>query len=147
MCTWFGTCSALGARMRAHGLVYPLFVAQSTWFGMPDVCRAKVKWVEHGTEGHEVRDRNKAQVHFRLGEEPMGDMKLLLSKGGSMIRGEVGGVGTGLGGNWRLEVLGQSQDLRQVLQLEWVMVVRKRDVFILKPVLADQTLGTSEVWW
>ena len=34
---WFGTCSAPGARMRAHGLVYPLFVALTTWFDMPDI--------------------------------------------------------------------------------------------------------------
>ena len=51
----------------------------------------------------------------------MGHMKLLLSKGGSLIRGEVGGDRAWLGGAWRLEVLGQSQDLRQVLQLEWVI--------------------------
>ena len=30
--TWFGTCSAPGARIPARGLVYPMFV--STWFGM-----------------------------------------------------------------------------------------------------------------
>ena len=96
--TWFGTCSAPGARMQARGLVYPLFVAQTMWFGMPDVCSAKVEWVEHGIEGHEVRDSKVGQVRFRLGEEPMGHLKLLLSKGGSLIRGEVGGVGAGLGG-------------------------------------------------
>ena len=133
--------------MQACGLVYPLFVAQAMWFGMPDVCSAKVEWVEHGIEVHEVHDSKIAQVRFRLGEEPMGYMKLLLSKGGSLIRGEVGGVEAGLGGVRRPEVLGQSRDLRQVLQLEWVIVSGKRDVFILKPVLGDQTLGTSEVWW
>ena len=37
--TWLGTCCAPGARMRAHGLVYPLFVAETTWFGLPDVAR------------------------------------------------------------------------------------------------------------
>ena len=57
---------------------------------MTDVCIAKGKWMEHGIEGHEVRDRNNVQVCFRLGEEPMGPMKLLLLKGGSLIRGEVG---------------------------------------------------------
>ena len=41
--------------MLARGLVYPLFVAQTTWFGMPDVCSAKGEWVEHGIEGHEVK--------------------------------------------------------------------------------------------
>ena len=32
--------------MRARGLVHPLFVAQTAWFGMPDVCSAKGKWME-----------------------------------------------------------------------------------------------------
>ena len=54
--TWFGTCCAPGARMRARGLVYQLFVAQTTWFGLPDVCSAKGEWVEHGVECHEIRD-------------------------------------------------------------------------------------------
>ena len=58
VCTWFGTCSAPGARMRARRLVYPLFVTQTTWFGMPNICSAKGEWVEHGIEGHEVRDSN-----------------------------------------------------------------------------------------
>ena len=39
--TWFGTCCAPGLRMRARDLVYPLFVARTTWFGMPDVCSVK----------------------------------------------------------------------------------------------------------
>ncbi len=49
---------------------------------------------------------------FRLGggggegEAPMGHMKLLLSKGGFSLRGDVGGVRAVLGGVWRLEVLG-----------------------------------------
>ena len=54
--TWFGTYCAPGIRMQALGLVYPLFVAQSTWFGISDVCRAEEKWVEHGIECHEIRD-------------------------------------------------------------------------------------------
>ena len=29
---WFGPFSCLGARMRARGLVCPLFVAKATWF-------------------------------------------------------------------------------------------------------------------
>ena len=78
VCTWFGTCSAPGPKMRARGLVYLLFVAQNTWFGMPDVCSAKEEWMEHGIEGHEVHDSNNVQVRFRLGEESMGHMKLLL---------------------------------------------------------------------
>ena len=54
--TWFGTCCAPGARMQTRGLVYQLFVAQTAWFGMPDVCSAKGEWVEHGVECHEIRD-------------------------------------------------------------------------------------------
>ena len=89
MCTWFGACSGPGTRMQACGLVYPLLVAQTTWFGMPNVCSAKGEWVEHGIECHEVRGSKNIQVRYRLGEEPMGHMKLLLSKGEYLIRGEV----------------------------------------------------------
>ena len=92
VCACFGTCSAPGARMRARGLVYPLFVTQTTWFGMPNVCSAKEDWVERGIEGHEVRDNNNVQVRLRLREEPMGNTKLLLPKGRFLIRGELGGV-------------------------------------------------------
>ena len=52
---WFGTFSALGGRMR---LVHPLFVAQTTWFGIPDVCSAKGEWPEQGIQDHEVRNSN-----------------------------------------------------------------------------------------
>ena len=38
----------------------------------------------------------------------MGHMKLILSKGGSSLRSEVGWVRAVLGGVWRLEMLGQS---------------------------------------
>ena len=58
MRTWFGTCNAPSTRMRAFGLVYPLFVAQTMWFGIPEVCSTKEGWVEHGMEGHEVCDGN-----------------------------------------------------------------------------------------
>ena len=81
--------------MRARGLVYPLFVTQTTWFGMPDVCSAKEEWVERDIKGHEVRDSNNVQVRLRLREEPMGNTKLLLPKGRSLIRGEVAGVRAG----------------------------------------------------
>ena len=57
---------------------------------MPDVCSAKGEWVKHGIEDHEECDSKNVQVRFRLGEEPMGHIKLLLSKGESLIRGEVG---------------------------------------------------------
>ena len=39
--TWFGTCSVPGVRMWAWGLVYQLLVAQTMWFGMPNVCTIK----------------------------------------------------------------------------------------------------------
>ena len=55
---WFGTYSSLGARMQAHGLVRPLFVAKTTRFGIPDLCNREEKWVEHGIEVHEVCDGN-----------------------------------------------------------------------------------------
>ena len=58
--TWFGTISTLGARMRARGLGHPLFVAQTKWFGIPNVCNAKGEQVEHGIKDHEVRDGNDA---------------------------------------------------------------------------------------
>ena len=39
--TWFGTFHSHSARMWACGLVRPLFVVQTTWFGIPNVCDAK----------------------------------------------------------------------------------------------------------
>ena len=44
-------------------------------------------------------------------------MKLSLAKGGSLLRGEVGWIMARLGDVQRLEVLGQSLDLRHVFQL------------------------------
>ena len=58
MSTWFDTISALGARMRVRGLGHPLFVAQTMWFWIPNVCNAKGERVEHGIEDYEVRDGN-----------------------------------------------------------------------------------------
>lgn len=52
--TWFGICSALGARMQARGLVYLLFVAQIMWLGLFDVCNAEGEWVEQSVRGHEI---------------------------------------------------------------------------------------------
>ena len=57
---------------------------------MPDVCSVKGEWVKHGVKCHEMRDSNNVHVPFRLGEELMGHMKLLLSKDESLIRNEVG---------------------------------------------------------
>ena len=55
---WFGTYSCLGARMWTCGLVRPLFVAKTTWFGIPDFCNAEEEWARHGVEDHEVCDGN-----------------------------------------------------------------------------------------
>ena len=87
---WFSIFSVPGARLWARDLVYPLFVAQITWFGMPDVCSVKGEWVEHGIEDCEVHDGSKVLEGFRLWEAPMWHIKLPLSNGGSMLRGEVG---------------------------------------------------------
>ena len=58
MGTWFGTCCVPGARMQARGLVYPPFVARTTWFGMPAVCSTKGEWVKQAVERHKIRDGN-----------------------------------------------------------------------------------------
>ena len=50
----------------------------------------KGEWVKHGIQGHEIRGGNNVKVSFRLGEAPMVHMKLLLSKDGSLVKGEVG---------------------------------------------------------
>ena len=51
---WYMLCS-WGENV-AHGLVYPLFVARTTWFGLPDVCSTKGEWEGHGVECDEIRD-------------------------------------------------------------------------------------------
>ena len=51
---WYMLCS-WGENV-ARGLVYPPFVALTTWFGLPDVCSTKGKWEMHGVECHEIRD-------------------------------------------------------------------------------------------
>ena len=56
--TWSGIFSAFGVRMQVRGLVHPLFVSQTTWLEIPDVCNAKGEWAEHVIEDHEVRDGN-----------------------------------------------------------------------------------------
>ena len=33
---WFGTYSCLGARLWTRGSACPLFVAKTTWFGLPE---------------------------------------------------------------------------------------------------------------
>ena len=51
---WYMLCS-WGENV-ARGLVYPLFIARTTWFGLPDVCSTKGEWEGHGVECHEIRD-------------------------------------------------------------------------------------------
>ena len=58
VCTWFGTFNSPDAKMLARGLVRPLFVVQTMWFGIPNVCDAKREWVEHGIIDQEVCDNN-----------------------------------------------------------------------------------------
>ena len=50
----FGTFSAPGVRMQAHGSVYPLFVAQTTWYALCLQCKRVVS-----IKDHEVHDGNK----------------------------------------------------------------------------------------
>ena len=66
---WFGILSSLSVRMWTRGLVRPLFVAQTTWFGIPNFCSAEGERVGHRVEDHEVRDGNGVLVGFGLVEE------------------------------------------------------------------------------
>ena len=50
MDTWFGICNAPDLKMWTRNLVYPLLVAQTTWFGMRDVFSVKEEWVEHSID-------------------------------------------------------------------------------------------------
>ena len=51
---------------------------------------------------------------------------------GSLLRGEVGWIRAWLDGVRRLEVLGDSLDLSQVFQLDWVIVGGNNDLIILE---------------
>ena len=55
---WFGTCSCLGMGIRTCGLVRPLFLAKTTWFGKPDFCNTEEEWARNGVEDHEASDDN-----------------------------------------------------------------------------------------
>ena len=55
---WFGAYSCLSAGMPTRGFIRPLFVAKTTWFGIPDFCNVEEEWVEHGVNDHEVRNGN-----------------------------------------------------------------------------------------
>ena len=118
---------------------------------MPNVCSAKGDWVKHGTEDHEVRNGNNVQEGFRLGKAPMWHIKLPLSKVRPLLRNEAGWVRTGLGGVWKLEVLGQSSDLGRVLQFQFVVVNGKRNslwlyFWISLELLEYPILGSSDVF-
>ena len=54
--TWSGMCCAPGVKMRASGLVYSFFVAQTTWFDMLAICSVNREWVEHVLECNETHD-------------------------------------------------------------------------------------------
>ena len=58
MVMWFGTFSSISTRMWTCGLVCPLFVAQTTWFEVPDFCNTEGEQVGHGVKDHEVHDGN-----------------------------------------------------------------------------------------
>ena len=55
---WFSACSCLGTGMRTRGLVRPLCVVKTTWFGTLDFRNAEEEWVGHGVKDHEVQDCN-----------------------------------------------------------------------------------------
>ena len=78
---WFGASSCLSVGMRIRGLVSPLFVAKTTWFGILDFCNAEEEWVRHGVNDHEVHNGNNVQVGFRLVEELVQGIKSPFSKG------------------------------------------------------------------
>ena len=48
----------LGAGMWTRGLVRPVFVVKTTWFGKPDYSNLEEEWMGHGVEDQEVRDGN-----------------------------------------------------------------------------------------
>ena len=54
----FRRYSCLGARMRTHGLVRPLSVVKTTWFGIADFRNVEEEWVGHSVKDYEVRDGN-----------------------------------------------------------------------------------------
>ena len=91
---WFGACSCLSVGMRKRGLVCPLFVAKTTWFGILNFRKAEEEWVGHDVNEHEVRNSYNVQVGFRLVEEPVQGIKSPFSKGVCRLGG-VGWVGQG----------------------------------------------------
>ena len=44
--------------IRTYGLVRPLFLAKTTWFGKPDFCNTEEEWARNGVEDHEASDDN-----------------------------------------------------------------------------------------
>ena len=53
-----GLVHAVVLGTRTRGLVRPLFVAKTTWFGIPDFCNAEEEWAGHGVNYHEVCNGN-----------------------------------------------------------------------------------------
>ena len=67
--------------MRGDDLVHPLFVTQTTCFGMPDVCSVKGEWVEYGIADHEVMVI-KYTIALNWGRHPCGILSYLYQKVG-----------------------------------------------------------------
>ena len=67
--------------MRGDDLVHPLFVTQTTWFGMPDVCSVKGEWVEYGIADHEVMVI-KYRIALNWGRHACGILSYLYQKVG-----------------------------------------------------------------
>ena len=77
----------------------------------------------------------------------MWHIKLPLSKGRFLLRGEVGWVTTWFGGKWNLAELEQSWVLRRVLQFQLVIVGGKRDFLWLYFWSSLAALEWSGIWY
>ena len=55
---WFDALTSLSLRMRTRGLVRPLFVAQTTLFGISNFCDVEEQWRRHAVEDHKVLEDN-----------------------------------------------------------------------------------------
>ena len=77
----------------------------------------------------------------------MWHIKLPLSKGRSLLRSEIGWVTTGLGDVWSLEELGQSWDIRRVLQFQLVIVGRKKNFLWLYFWSSFVAVEGYDVWY
>ena len=90
--TWFGAFSVPCAKKWARGLVYSIFggVPKHVVWYMLGVCSAEGEWGGRGIEDREVYAGDKVKDVTRLGEPPMWQTMLWVSKGGSPWKGQVG---------------------------------------------------------